>query len=166
MRTSARTVSDTAPSSRPSAPALAFAVVAAALTAAMPAASPVRAGEAVLTPAPSPDVVIPAPPSAAATSDVTPPDTAPARGTDPAPLVSSDAEGAEETEVPPFADPAPALEGPLRPKGDGPSIAAGGHEDGWTRTFDRGVRWSKGDTSLGISGAPGVGVRIGATISR
>lgn len=161
MRFSARAAALAEPSSVRPVRYFGFAVVAVALVAALSAARPARADEAALIPAPSPDVVVPAPSSTPAAPDAPAPDGADgADAADPVPLAPS--EGSTAT----LADPTPALEGPLRPKGDAPSIAVGGHEDGWTRSFDRGVRWSKGDTSLGITAAPGAGVRLGATITR
>jgi len=168
MRSSARAVTLGAPSSVRPVRALGSAVVAASLVVVVAVVvvvsggRPARAAEIALVPAPSSDIVLPAPSPAPVTPEAAAPDAAdPADATDAAPAAPSEGEAATAT----LADPAPVLEGPLRPKGDGPSIAVGGHEDGWTRSFDRGVRWTKGDTSLGITAAPGAGVRLGATFT-
>lgn len=97
--------------------------------------------------------------------DAAPPDAIPADA----------AEGGDEPDTPALAEPpdgtaaeagaaAPVLEGPLRPKGEA-TIGAAAREEAWTRSFDRGLRWSKGDTSLAITGDPRAGFRIGGSIT-
>lgn len=65
------------------------------------------------------------------------------------------------------ADEPLVLDGPLRPKGSLPDLAAPTERsEEWRRSFQGGVRWTKGDTSVTVSGTPATGFRIGGTISR
>lgn len=132
-------------------------VLAAALVAALPA----HAGETAPrsefevtplppvggTPAPAPAEAAPALPAEADTATVAPDDAAEAP-TDTAALPE---------------EPAP-LEGPMRPKGTLPDRPEK-EEPSWTRSFRGGVSWTKGDTTVTLSGSRS-SVRLGTTISR
>lgn len=127
------------------------AVVAALLAAAPLLARPAAAGEPV-----------------AAEPGVAAPDVAPSPETDAADDDSAEPAPGEAAVVDPADAAPPPLDGPLRPKGETPGVpaAAPPRREAWTPSFDRGVRWSKGDTSISITGAPGTGLRIGGTITR
>lgn len=117
------------------------------------------------------------PPSGEETSapslDPAPADPNPAVGD--AAAAPSDAESPEasgEASLVPAPGPDPdapvVLDGPLRPKGTLPPSAARPTrgDDDWSRSFEGGLRWKKGDTAVTLSGAPFSRVRIGGTISR
>lgn len=134
--------------------------------------------------APSPDVPAAAPPTAstpsAAPSAAPTPSTAPQVVPPPA-GASPDAAG-PRSEAPDAAGPDTAatnppdateptapepLDGPMRPKD---SLAAvpgtpSASDEAWKRSFDGGVRWKKGDTSVVVSGTPATGFRIGGAIA-
>ena len=68
----------------------------------------------------------------------------------------------------PDAEDTPVVaEGPLRPKGAQPEVPPppGVRADEWRRSYSGGVRWTKGDTSVTVSGTPG-SVRLGGSITR
>ncbi|NLH83642.1 MAG: hypothetical protein GX458_22770 [Phyllobacteriaceae bacterium] len=131
--------------------------------------------------APTPSTVSPATPAPAAAPQVVPPpagaspDAAGPRSE--APDAAGPRSEAPEAAAPDTAaaDPADAtepaapepLDGPMRPKD---SLAAvpgtpSASDEAWKRSFDGGVRWKKGDTSVVVSGTPATGFRIGGAIA-
>ena len=84
------------------------------------------------------------------------------------PALEDEADDAEAAPTPGQDADAPVVaDGPLRPKGALPEVppAPEPKQDTWRRSFEGGLRWSKGDTSVTVSGAPG-SVHLGGSITR
>ncbi len=138
------------------------AVLALVLAAALPARAdePAPRSEFEVTPLP-PVGSTPAPVSADAAAAPAP---AEAPTDDAATAVAPDAAGEPPADVATLPEAPPPLEGPLRPKGTLPDRVEK-EEPGWNRSFGGGVKWTKGDTTVTLSGSRS-SVRLGTTISR
>lgn len=143
-------------------PAVALVRLSAVLALVLAAALPARADE----PAPRSEFeVTPLPPVGAAPvpaqADAAAPTEVP---TGDAATAAPDAEGEAPADVATLPEAPPPLEGPLRPKGTLPDRPVQ-DEPGWNRSFGGGVKWTKGDTTVTLSGSRS-SVRLGTTINR
>lgn len=146
-------------------PAVAFVRLSAVLALVLAAALPVRADE----PAPRSEFEVTPLPPVGSTPAPVPADaaaSAPAEAPteDAATAVAPDAAGEPPADVATLPETPPPLEGPLRPKGTLPDRPVQ-DEPGWNRSFGGGVKWTKGDTTVTLSGSRS-SVRLGTTISR